>query len=504
MSWIRLCAGLLAIAVVSTPLEAAVYTITTTDEDTAVNGNCTLREALLAAAESATHDECDGDPGADEIILPLTFSDVYELDDGPITLPGRELTVRGVSLLTTVDLGSNQRFLLATAGSDLEIENVTFLNGSVVGNGGTVAAVGSDLRMKRVQIESSSATRGGGVSFEATTPHTLDLEDVQIQSCEASAELAASGGAVYVDLDGGGTVRIVRSRLAFNKVTTTAESPTARGGALDLDAAGAVSIELRHLDVSGNEIHAETNSSGGGAAISIAGSGAVLAEDLEISGNLLFSQTELNDASALRLSITGPALELRRVRAMGNGFWAPLESPAVAIQIGTGTAATLSDLLLASNKGIGLELRADGASCSLLAGSLTVAGHHYDGITLYQAGCPLRLENSISWDNDFVGGGDSQITVVDGAPEVSKETADFVGTNPLFVDENFTQDFRLQAISPAIGAGDRTFASVGPYDVRHGRRVLGGEIDLGAFEYESLWVDDFESGDVFAWSDSTP
>src|SRR5688572_31366060 len=116
---VRWCGGLvsrlgfLGLLIGAPAGEAAVYTITTLAEDTLANGNCTLREALLAASTDASHDLCAGDAAADEIVLALAGT--YELDDGDIGSAARTLTVRGAAgepaSAYVVDLGGVQRLI---------------------------------------------------------------------------------------------------------------------------------------------------------------------------------------------------------------------------------------------------------------------------------------------------------------------------------------------------------------------------------------------------------
>src|SRR6185369_5721691 len=63
-----------------------------------------------------------------------------------------------------------------------------------------------------------------------------------------------------------------------------------------------------------------------------------------------------------------------------------------------------------------------------------------------------------------------------------------VGNNwigdPLFVDQAFG-NLRLQSNSPCINAGLNTFAPAGP-DLDDNPRTVGGTVDMGAYEYQSL------------------
>src|SRR5262245_14278903 len=66
-AWVYLVA-LAALAAV--PAQATTILVDSTADDTATNGNCTLREAVLAANLNLIRDACPaGSPGADTILL---------------------------------------------------------------------------------------------------------------------------------------------------------------------------------------------------------------------------------------------------------------------------------------------------------------------------------------------------------------------------------------------------------------------------------------------------
>src|SRR5262245_1907614 len=66
----RFVVGSLAFGVLRSAAGAATIVVTTLADDTTVNGNCTLREAVIAANTDAAVDACAAGSGADVITVP--------------------------------------------------------------------------------------------------------------------------------------------------------------------------------------------------------------------------------------------------------------------------------------------------------------------------------------------------------------------------------------------------------------------------------------------------
>ena len=281
------CFALLSL-LVAADARPATYTITTLAEDTANNGNCTLREALLAASTDVTNDACVGDADPDTIVLEALGT--YNLMAGAIASANRQLTIRGdgdhARTSYVVNLGGAQRLLHVLGNSSLTLENFTVINGFVAGQGGVVLAEDSDLTLRRMAIKFSAATDGGGAAFVSHGGKTLDVAETSFEQNSILAD-QSQGGGLYIDLQTGGTVRVVASSFLSNEILSVAGSFSRSGGGLYLQSFAPATIELRHLDIFGNTITAPSFSIGAGARIALSNqaTGSIDLEDLDFENN---------------------------------------------------------------------------------------------------------------------------------------------------------------------------------------------------------------------------
>lgn len=141
------------------PAQATVITVTTTSDDVATNGNCTLREAIIAANTNSAVDACPAGSGADTLTLPAgTFT---------LTIPGTsenlastgdldiydDLTIVGASATTTViDGGGIDRVL------EMYDDAVVHLTRLAV-TGGNQTAAGTMIRLAGTAQLTLSAVR---------------------------------------------------------------------------------------------------------------------------------------------------------------------------------------------------------------------------------------------------------------------------------------------------------------------------------------------------------
>jgi len=492
----------LLLAASARPAAASLYVIVTTADDLSGNSNCTLREAIQAATTNLPVDQCPAGGSSDEIVLAVPG--VYLWTLGEATFGSSELFVHGAAGLPpasyTVNVTTANRFLRITSGANVVLENFKVMGGNALAamppRGGAVLSEDSDLALVDMVISNSSAGNGGGLYFSGAGKQLVVRRSVfdANHAVETGGQQAAGGGA-YVLVQGSGGATISDSRFQLND--TTASTTNAHGGGLTVFGTDSTLV-VRRCTFAGNEVHASGTLLGTVAALEVtslgAAAGPVLLEDVAITGSAVVGGNAFT-GNILALYAAGNAVTLRRVRVLGS---TGPSGQGVQAQVETGGSGTirLEDVLVARGQTQGLSVVAQGTSATVLVGHVTVTGHATFGLRLFAfGGSTGRLENSLLYGNgtDL----DTGATPIDVAPE------NLVGIDPLFVDP-VTDNYDLQAASPAVDTGNRTYASVGPFDVFHRQRVIGANTDLGAIERGGVFADGFESGDTGAWAAPIP
>ncbi|MCA1899789.1 MAG: CSLREA domain-containing protein, partial [Chloroflexi bacterium] len=279
-----LIAALALAALPVTPARAATITVNVTTDENTNNGNCSLREAIVAANTNAAYNGCPAGAGADTIVL--TGGSTYALtingngNDGDLDItsaitiqssnttlaiidPGAAFTDRVFQVtntgtltlnlirITTVSSG-NDGAVIDNGGGVVSITNSALDNNAATGNnnnGGVYQQNGGSLTVTNSVFNNNSALgdEGGAIYSSGGTVvilnstfygNTADLGgairvtggtlNISFSSFSNNTASAGNGGDVHAS--GGGTnLRIFRSYLV-NPVTTTINCFSAAGG----------------------------------------------------------------------------------------------------------------------------------------------------------------------------------------------------------------------------------------------------------------------------------
>jgi CSLREA domain-containing protein len=193
-----------------------IITVTTVEDELNSDGDCALREAVLAANHDQPVGGCPAGQGADTILLP---SGVYTLalvgdDDtaaaGDLDLLG-EVTIQGVADTTVINGNGEDRVLHVLTGAKVTLTNLTIqggvipLAGAALGGGGILNA--GELHLSHVLIAGNGPGPWepyGGVGGGVANSGVLSGDHVELRNNRAGSEYGAGfsipqmpGGGIY-------------------------------------------------------------------------------------------------------------------------------------------------------------------------------------------------------------------------------------------------------------------------------------------------------------------
>lgn len=437
------------------------------DGPVAIDGNCTLREAVTAANTNSQTDNCvAGDPGLDTITFNPGLEDITLLVGQlnitePLTISappsGQTITRMNISRLLAVINDS----------SPLALENLTLLFGTT----------NADGAMPPTCLEDSG--QGGAI---------CSLSDLTINRCRISNNFingsGAEGGGLYVH---GSTLTVTDSLISNNRTL----GPSAAGGGIRIEDGQVI---LANTALSGNRTFG-VNSSGGGLSLlnsdasltsSTVSDNETLADNAPGGGVHIFS----SNITATNSTISGN--ETRGIDADGGGFY---------LFQGNITLNNSTVTLNSPGSGAGgVHIDPDiSGSFDLTLNSTIIAGN------------PGNTGN-VHFVNDSPL---STVTVNATASLFGDDASEVSGTN---VDNVFTDIPELQRLgdngcsvpagapgsaacvrthkpirlSPAIDAGENPLALADDQRGEGFPRDIGGQPDIGAFEKEEVFSDSFE------------
>lgn len=429
------------------PAQAATFNVSNLND----NGGGSLRQAI---------DDANAAAGPDVITFQTGLTGTITLTTGQLSIEDSvDVQGPGASVITVSANNASRVFYLYNGAAllDVTISGLTVTGGSA-GIGGGIADFGENLVLDGVTITGNEASAdGGGLWADGVVAGTFSLT---IRNSEISGNTAGNGGGVYAGAPG--------------------------------------PVLLQSTVITGND----AAQSGGGILFNAPYSDTAI-ENSTISGNtagLWGGGIYFYDTDGGVHSIRGTTISGNSAGQGGGLFLYNLDDPMV-IENSTisGNQALGGDETQGLGGGVYLY--------SLYGGSLairhsTVAGNSATdgGGGLFTFSGPFMVEHTIVGDNTAPANPDLG-TTGDGSFDVAFSLVETPGTANL--NDNggnvFNQDPQLGPLqnnggptathlpadtSPAVDAGDATFAPPPPTDQRGLPRLSGGRIDIGAVEVQ--------------------
>lgn len=428
------------------PAQAAVFNVTNLND----NGAGSLRQAIEDANAAA---------GADTITFQAGLTGTITLTTGQLSIEDSvDVQGPGAAAITVSANNASRVFYLYNGSAllDVTISGLTITGGSA-GVGGGIADFGENLVLDGVTVTGNEASSdGGGLWADDATAGTFSLT---IRNSEISGNTAGNGGGgIYVDDPG--------------------------------------PVLIQNTVISGND----AAQSGGGIAFNAPYSGTTI-ENSTISGNtagVWGGGIYFYDTDGGIHTVRGTTISTNTAGQGGGLFLYNLDDPMI---IENSTISGNQALGGGATQGLGGGVYL----YSLYGGSLTIRHSTVAGNSATDAGGglftfsgPFMVEHTIVGDNvapanpDLGTTGDGSFDVAfslietAGAANFSDNGGNIFGQDPqlgpLQGNGGPTATHLPAATSPAVDAGDATFAPPPPTDQRGFARLAGGRIDIGAVE----------------------
>jgi CSLREA domain-containing protein len=245
-------AAVVAMLVTAGPAYAATLTVNTTADDLTNNGNCTFREAIVAANTNTTRDTCGtGQAGADVInfSIPGTGPHIIALTTNlqsiteTVTIDGY---TQGDATATTADDATENTLPFAEDGTNavikIEINGASLTGGTgllVVGNGVSNVVI----RGLALNVRNTAGSAGLEISSTTGTGHRIEGNFIGTSAAGTSAVpnqnglFVNSGSNVTIGGDAP-TERNLISGNTFTGVTVNTSDNTIEGNIIGLDKNG--------------------------------------------------------------------------------------------------------------------------------------------------------------------------------------------------------------------------------------------------------------------------
>ncbi len=445
------------------------------------DGECSLREALLAARSKSAVDTCPsgtpgpGPDGPAEDLIQLAAG-TYEVEFGSLFIESR-LVLEGVGSDQTVISAVGDHRVLECTYTD-QLGGSPALHGLAIEGGRANEGAGiynrGRLVLRNVRVADNEAERGGGI-FNAPAPGPLDpvptlviidslIEDnlVRPQDFEELRELGGprfQGGGIY----SAGSLAVRGTTFSNNHaemIDDLSDEGQVEGGGLWFGGAG--TVEESSFEGNVAEIHSqvvETYARGG--AVFALGSGLTLS-NVTVSGNQAVGvETAAGVGGGVFAEFLAP--DVRGVAppevAVTLDFVTVVENQASSEAGGLAGALEIGRSIVLSNSAPG------GSNCSAAAGVSTLGYNLFEDT---ESECPTASsDQAVSAAVSYLG--------------------------PLADNGGSTRTHRLLAGSPAINAAPAEARGLAFCDQSDGRgfdRSIAGDCDLGAYEVtENVAVD---------------
>lgn len=458
----------------STFASAATINVTTTSDQIADTGSCSLREAIIAAntnaPSGATSGECaSGSSGS---------TDTVNVPAGTYTLTQVGSESSTATNATIGDLDLTQRMMIIGAGRDATIVDGAALGSRVMHLDGSTEAFGiSQLTIRN----GTTSGDGGGIFVDSV----MSASFVDIRIFGNSAESDGGGIAIWTSA----------TPVIVNRVLIDSNEAEWDGGGIYFDSVG---LQISNSQITGNQAFG-ANGEGAGLWLN--------AGTVTISRSAIAENISTNDGGGVYLEFG--SIDVADSTVSGN----IAGRDGGGVYFLWGDNSSLTNCTIADNQAAdwGGGIVAGGVDNLTLA-HVTVAGNTANFGSALDAGA-VTVRNSIisgtCVGDPVISQGGSIESPGDNcglthATDQTAVSASALGLGALAFTGGSTRTNMPSASSVALNTARSTYCT--PTDQRGTARPQGPACDAGAVERVAGWLfsGGFEEGDLGAWSSHVP
>ena len=286
-------------------VRAATISVNTTTDENNVDGDCSLREAIIAANTDTAVDACPAGSGADTIVVPagtyllsLTPSGSNDATSGDLNITA-DLTLNGSGPnVTTIDANGIDRVLRIENSSDVSISRLTLSGGnSGIATGGGILVYGASSTLNLTLVRVTANTASAGIYL--TSASTLNIVNSRIENNSNGGIYLASSATASIrnstisnnsgaigggGISSSGTLTLVNSTLSGNSAETSG------GGLLNTGTAALYNVTIAN-NIAGA---GGSTGNGGGVYSDLSGSSLTIRNSI-IANNVDITTSELNN-----------------------------------------------------------------------------------------------------------------------------------------------------------------------------------------------------------------
>ncbi|MGV8042170.1 MAG: choice-of-anchor Q domain-containing protein [Thermoanaerobaculaceae bacterium] len=345
---------------------------------------------------------------------------------------------------------------------------LTVLDGAGTGSTVYLNGPGAPVTLRNLTVTGGRSDEGGGVRISTSGGVSLTVSDCRITGNTAVSDSGGSGGGGLAARLGGSAI-LTATRLVVVGNAASSKNEFAIGGGVFLSAGSSSRITLEDSLIAGNSVESDSVLViGAGIYAFTKGEGTLVVRRTTVARNSATPGGGQSGSGATFIAMDTSHLTLSGSALLDNVQNGSSTFVHLGLEAWDSGGVVASGSIVAGGSGHGVRSSRNG-SASIAVDGCTVVENSGTGLR----GNPTSTYNTVAFGN----GENSML-----GAEVATG-GNLIGVDPLFVNAELC-DYRLLPGSPAIDTGVEPPGGLSQTDFAGHPRKVGGQVDVGAHEYQ--------------------